>query len=342
MHDQLISQNLSSLTRRQFLGRTAAGAAMGWGLSRSAWSAEDAKSAKAKLKYPYIDMHTHIGTFYPGQELTADGLVELMDENGIERAVILPLISPESTIFLQTNEDAIRNYKLHPDRLIPFCCIDPRCSTTNPKRYGHVAGVQGITDLLKRYQEMGAKGVGEHKVGLPFDHPQMMMLYEACSNLSLPMLFHLDDIRSFDTPGLPRLENVLKAFPKLILMGHAAGFWASISADATFEDFGRYPEIPTPTIPGGALDTLMEKYPNRYGDLSEPGGEKAIARDPKFGREFIIRRADQLVFGTDYLMANQKIPQFELLDSLDLPEEVQYKIYRGNAIKILNLEDLKE
>ena len=136
---------------------------------------------------------------------------------------------------------------------------------------------------------------------------------------------------------MPRLERVLKSFPKLPLIGHAAGFWASISADATIEDFGRYPNVPTPVVPGGALDRLMEKYPNLYGDLSEPGGEKAIARDLQFGREFIIRRADQLLFGTDVLMPDQPIPQFALLDSLNLPEEVQFKIYRGNAIKLLKL-----
>ena len=85
------------------------------------------------------------------------------------------------------------------------------------------------------------------------------------------------------------------------------------------------------------LDRLKNKYPNLYGDLSEPGGEKAIARDLDFGREFLIRNADQLLFGTDVLMPAQKIPQFELLDSLKLPEEVQYKIFRGNAIKLLKL-----
>ncbi len=37
-------------------------------------------------------------------------------------------------------------------------------------------------------------------------------------------------------------------------------------------------------------------------------------------------------------MPEQKLPQFELLDSLKLPEEVQYKIFRGNAIKLLKLD----
>jgi uncharacterized protein len=54
-------------------------------------------------------------------------------------------------------------------------------------------------------------------------------------------------------------------------------------------------------------------------------------------RGFIIRRADQLLFGTDVLMPDQTIPQFELLESLKLPHEVRYKDYRGNAIKRLKL-----
>jgi predicted TIM-barrel fold metal-dependent hydrolase len=194
-----------------------------------------------------------------------------------------------------------------------------------------------MIEILDRYKQAGARGFGEHKVGLPFDHPQMMMVYEACDKLALPILFHLDDLRGIDTPGLPRLENVLKTFPDLPLIGHAAGFWASISGDATFADFGRYPEIPKPTTPGGALDRLMEKYPNLYGDLSEPGGEKAITRDPKFGREFIIRHAGQLVFGTDFLMGGQEVPQFALLDSLKLPDDVQARIYRDNAKRLLGL-----
>ena len=42
----------------------------------------------------------------------------------------------------------------------------------------------------------------------------MMTVYEACDRVGLPILFHLDDIRGIDTPGLPRLENVLKSFPE--------------------------------------------------------------------------------------------------------------------------------
>ena len=199
----------------------------------------------------------------------------------------------------------------------------------------------GMIEILKRYKDAGARGLGEHKVGLPFDHPQMMQLYEACDRLELPILFHLDDLRGIDTPGLPRLENVLKAFPKLPLIGHACGFWSSISGDATRHDFGRYPKPPKPITPGGALDRLMDAYPNLYCDISEPGGAIALTRDPAFAREFVLRRADRLLFGSDYLTPEQQIPQFEILAAMNLPDDVQYKIHRGNAIRMLKLAGSK-
>src|SRR5260370_35401647 len=83
-------------------------------------------ASKPARNYKYIDIHTHIGTFYWGRELTPGGLIKLMDKHTIERAVVLPLVSPESTPYLQTTEAALAAYKPHPDRIIPVCAADPR------------------------------------------------------------------------------------------------------------------------------------------------------------------------------------------------------------------------
>ena len=99
---------------------------------------------------------------------------------------------------------------------------------------------------------------------------------------------------------------------------------------------GRYPR--GAVAPDGAIDRLMDKYPNLYGDLSAGSGANAIRRDPTFGRDFLIRRADRLLFGTDYLANGQVVPQFELLAGMDLPDDVQLKIFRGNARRILGLK----
>src|SRR5438874_8685063 len=144
-----------TLSRRAFVSSAVAAAT---GFARA--------QEKPSPRYRYIDIHTHLGTFYWGKELTVDGLLKLMDRDSIEKAVVLPLVSPESSPYPQTTEAALAAYKAHPDRIIPFCCVDPRVTTNRPERYGHVVGLQGIKEILKRYQEAGARGLGEHKVGL--------------------------------------------------------------------------------------------------------------------------------------------------------------------------------
>lgn len=108
-----------------------------------------------KPKYRYIDIHTHVGTFYFGRPLTADDLVKMMDRHAIEKAVVLPLVSPESAPYLQTTEAALAAHKAHPERLIPFCCLDPRATTGRPERFGHVEGLKGMKEVLKRYKDAG-------------------------------------------------------------------------------------------------------------------------------------------------------------------------------------------
>ena len=81
----------------------------------------------------------------------------------------------------------------------------------------------------------------------------------------------------------------------------------------------------------------MDKYPNLFGDLSAGSGHNAIHRDLEFGREFLVRRQDRLMFGTDYLRPGQGVPQFKLYESIDVPATVKEKIFRGNAKRILKL-----
>jgi predicted TIM-barrel fold metal-dependent hydrolase len=81
----------------------------------------------------------------------------------------------------------------------------------------------------------------------------------------------------------------------------------------------------------------MDAYPNLYGELSAGSGAGALSRDVAFGREFLARRQDRILFGTDYLEPGQKVPQFAVLDSLKLPAEVQKKVFRQNAERLLRI-----
>jgi predicted TIM-barrel fold metal-dependent hydrolase len=82
----------------------------------------------------------------------------------------------------------------------------------------------------------------------------------------------------------------------------------------------------------------MDKYHNIYGDLSAGSGSNALTRDLAFARDFITRRQDRLMFGTDYLSPGQPVPQFELFNKkLELPAGVQAKVFRNNARRLLGL-----
>jgi predicted TIM-barrel fold metal-dependent hydrolase len=305
-----------ALSRRTALRWMGAGLAAGLG----------ANAPRKPAGGPYIDIHTHIGRTWNGESpLTVEGLLRWMDAHDVAQAVVLPLVSPESSSYLNLTDAALDAAKAHPDRLIPFCAIDPRTS------YG--GGRAGLRAMLREYVDRGAKGFGEHKAGLPIDHPKMMALYEVCDDLRLPVLFHMDEQRGTDRAGLPGLERVLKAFPGVPFIGHGPGFWASISGDA--DDLGAYPK--GPVRPGGALDRLFDGYKNLWGDLSAGSGANAIGRDREFGRAFLIRRADRLLFGTDYLKPGQDVPQFALMEGIDLPAATRASIERENARKLLNL-----
>jgi predicted TIM-barrel fold metal-dependent hydrolase len=288
------------------------------------------RSSLAAATGDYVDVHTHLGqTWNTTEPLTAEELLRWMDAHRIAQAVVLPLVSPESSSYLLTTDFVLEQTRPFRDRLIPFCAIDPRTS--------YSGGLKGLVAMLKKYVDAGAKGFGEHKPGVAFDDPRNMQIYAACAELKLPLLFHIDNQRNLDKPGLPGLANALKAHPGCNFLGHGPGWWASISGDAKQTDLGGYPK--TKVAPGGAIDALMDKYPNIYGDLSAGSGAGAISRDLDFGREFLIRRQDRIMFGTDFLSPKQAVPQFELFEQklADLPGEVKAKVFRDNARRLLNL-----
>ena len=166
------------MNRRTFLTSSASVATAG-----SLRGAEPGNGeSKRYSKFDYIDIHTHLGTFYYGKPLMARHLVRMMDRHHVEKSVILPLISPESSPYIQTTESGLAFAKQFPDRLIPFCCVDPRMLSLPSQRSGHV-NAKALVAILQRYKDAGCRGFGEHKVGLPFDESRMMKVYEACAEV---------------------------------------------------------------------------------------------------------------------------------------------------------------
>jgi len=288
-----------------------------------------------------IDIHCHTsldhgitrpaGTQYP----TAEELLAMLDAAGIDRAVILSTVSPECRFVYATPHDILEIARRYPDRLIPFGNVDPRMLTNSTK--------SDFRQMLTYLRDAGAKGIGEYFPNIPFDDPLNLNVFRQIEEFGFPLTFHIAPAIGgcygvFDELGLPRLERVLREFPRLIFLAHSQPFWAEISRDVTEEGRRGYPT--GPVTPGRAVE-LMRRYPNLHGDLSARSGYNALTRDPEFGYAFLEEFQDRLYFGTDIANVPQDLPQVPYFRKLKVerlisPEAFE-KITWRNAARLLGL-----
>ncbi|MEW6357485.1 MAG: amidohydrolase family protein [Planctomycetota bacterium] len=290
----------------------------------------------------FIDIHVHVtrtrgvlrkdGTTY----CTPDELVGRLDHYGIDKAVVMCGVCPECRHRYVPPEDVIEACEQHPDRLIPFCMIDPRSENNSPSA--------DFSRYFEYYKTAGCKGVGELIANLWFDDPMVWNLLRQCAAQKMPVTFHIGPkfggcYGLVDDLGLPRLEKTLKEFPNLTLIGHSQPFWAEIGGDLTQETRGGYPK--GAVAPGGRLVGLFERYENLYGDLSAGSGHNAVSRDPEFGYQFMDRFQDRLLFGTDISGPKVPAPMIGFLNEAvqggHISREVYEKISWRNADRLLEL-----
>ena len=275
----------------------------------------------------WIDIHVHIGKLIYGKpRLTTRDVLLKMDELGIEKACLLPIENPEETDYYVTTAQVIAAARRHPDRLIPFCNVDPR--RREPSSFDPLP-------MIKNYVEKGCRGFGESLSGLWVDDKRLQKIYAACEELEIPIIVHMDCYRNRDQIGLPRLEKMLQKFPETVFIAHATHWWSEISAEVLKEDVGGYPQ--RKIVPGGRVDYLLQTYPNIYGDLSAGSGDNAMTRDKDFTRSFLERNQDKLLFGTDLVYKGQQIPNAEHLRNSGISKEALDKIAFKNTQKLLGL-----
>jgi len=307
-----------------------------------------------------VDFHAHVGDLRTPEDsqrvpVTFDGLLARLDEEGIDRAVVLPLgASPESTrgpwMFVEQPDvvSQIRAGAAHRDRLVMFGNLDPRMGCAgnldaetikNPPR-------PDFSWILDKFRELGCRGIGEMTANVPFDDPRMIRLCQQCGEAGLPVLFHVTGpgpgvYGVWDEPGSPRLRRLLEAAPGVVIVGHGPGFWAEISAPLTVQDKFIYPVGKVENE--GSLPQLLRSFPNLYADLSATSGHNAITRDPAYGPRFLEEFQDRILFGTDvcYGGPGDRMPHLGTLRDLvrgnRLSKTAFEKIAGGNAVRLLGL-----
>ena len=294
-----------------------------------------------------IDIHEHAiprrGFMDPNMRgetvTTASELVAFMDRDGIDKMCVLPLSSPETFAFVQSNEEAFAACDQYPDRFIKFCHVDPRLER-NCLDYD-------FTPILEYYKSQGAKALGELTCNLWWDDARVRNLLRDCETAGLPVTFHITT-HEFNTYGLITerrllgLERTLQRFPDLQLLGHSAAFWSEVGPVPEAERNG----YPTGKVEdGGALPELMRKCGNLWGDLSAGSGFNAIRRDPEWGYAFIEEFQDRLLMGLD-LCNPGNFERDHLTGYLraavedgKISRQAFEKLMGLNAVKLLKLEE---
>ena len=153
-----------------------------------------------------VDVHTHIGyTKYVGDALNAERVLRVMDECGIDKAVLIPALSAGRPL---PPEKVAEECRKAPDRLVGFTAV-------NPKENG---AVDRLEEAVVKY---GAKGVKIHPTfqALPADDETWVYpLVEKAQELKIPVMFH-----SGEGPyALPwQIGLVAMDFPEVtIIMAH--------------------------------------------------------------------------------------------------------------------------
>lgn len=259
-------------------------------------------------------------------------LLEHLAAQGIDQALVM---SSGTTDPDTGNAACCRMAAEHPWQLHWMANID---DTAQPEQ---------VYDLLAACKAQGAVGVGEVAVNQWMDSPLLSALFAAAQDLDLPVTCHMSPEPGYnygvcDRAGLPLLEQTLRRYPQLKLLGHSQLFWLEISGDCPRQgNDARNAMGRGPVTPGGRVPALFRDFPNLYGDLSAYSASCAILRDEEFGLAFLEENQDRLLFGTDTLNKHQTFPLGKFLDRAvaegRLSTAAYEKICRENARQLFHL-----
>jgi hypothetical protein len=310
-----------------------------------------------------MDGHVHMGSI--SQEASLQALCEA---TGIERMALVSIQNPEAgsglpqSLFMKAR---------HPDQFYVFAGLNH----AEKLSAGRVR-TPSLAQQVEIFDRMGCDGIkmiegkptSRQRMNIPVTDAYYAEYWARVEELGLPIIWHVNDPEEFwDPEKIPgwakernwgygpedvqkeelyaEVDEILARHPRLkVIFAH----FYFLSAD----------------LPRAAR--FLEEHPHVHFDLA-PGIEMLynISRDPEAGREFFLRYADRIVFGTD-LSSGQTLEEgriragivFRWLESEDtfrvpeeadfllgppedgiirgmaLPQEVLQHLYRGNLARL--------
>ena len=251
-----------------------------------------------------IDSHTHV------RENKGDvrDFLKAMDENGIDMAIVHPIVPGSEDLGYSDNAFVARLVKQYPDRLMGYACVVP----TEP----------GAKDELRRAIETyGLRGLKLHPPLQNFSmlDPRVGPVIETCIDMNLPILIHTGPI--YDRFAPLRYSD------------------ATVIDDLAI----RYPEATFIIAHGDPLSltpNIVAKHPHVYFDTTITFS-RYVRLFPQLGPDIFeqMRTDDRILFGTDAnpLRTARFKQNLEPLQNMDVSQERKDKLFYKNISRLLGL-----
>jgi len=309
-----------------------------------------------KPKFPVIDYHNHLDAQEPREVL------RIMDDCGIERIVNITMHTGEMAL------EMIRKFHTAaPNRFATYGWMDWSDVQSAGFFKRSVERLEKLIEHgacgLKIWKDLGTKVRDADGSLLRIDDDRLDPLYEKAAELGVPIMYHIADPDAFFLPidaSNERYEE-LAAHPEWSYYGSHYGKLELLAQRDRV--IARHPAT---TFVGAHVaehpedlayvTRLLEKNPNLHVDIGARCAE--LGRQPYTAREFFLKFANRILFGTDLIPeVNMYRLHYRFLETRDeyfeypshasrqgrwniyglyLPDDVLRKVYRENAIRLLD------
>jgi predicted TIM-barrel fold metal-dependent hydrolase len=307
-------------------------------------------------RFPVIDYHNHLDSQSP------QAVLRVMDACGVEQIVNITMQTGQAAL-----ESIDRFHGAAPDRFRTIGWMDW-------SDVEHSDFIQRTLDRIERLVEHGACGIKFWKdLGLTVrdaggtllrvDDERLSPIFDKAAELHIPVMFHTSDPDAFFTP----IDRFNERYEELAAHPDWSFYGSPVSKASLLAQrdsvIARHPKttfvcahLAESGENLGYVAKLLDSHPNLSIDLSARVSE--LGRQPYTAREFVVKYADRILFGSDllpdvemyrlyYRFLETGDEYFEYpshasrqgrwnICGLFLPPDALEKVYRANALKLLN------
>lgn len=308
-----------------------------------------------KAKFPAVDFHNHLDGMDPAD------LLPIMDRCGIEHLINITMRTGDEGMSM------IDKFQGHPSNRFSAIGWMDWSDLPVPGFFDRaVERLERMVDCgaigLKIWKDLGISLFDEHDQLLRIDDERLGPLFAKAGEIGVPVMFHIADPDAFFLP----IDRFNERYEELAAHPEWSFHDSLFSKDDLLAQrdnvFARHPE--TTFIAAHVAEKpenldyvgdLLDRNPNLIIDIGARVAE--LGRQPFTARDFFVRYADRILFGTD-LVPEEEMYQlhFRFLETsdeyfdypshasrqgrwkiygLDLPDDVLNKVYRENAMRFI-------